>query len=130
MKKLLSKLNTYYLVALFTIISVIIIALATMACYFSGWPDVPNGLLLGGFLAAIFYLIEGIIERKETESMKSTGAIIITIVRFVVFTISLVLLALLYYKQGVHIFNIISFVGGYTISLIIFVIISLKRKKG
>lgn len=129
MKKRYQSLNMYYKVCLWSTISLIVVIGGTCCLFFLGYPDIPQGILLGALIGILSYLLLGIIDKKEMESHKSVGSIIITIVRFLLLAGAIVLSAWLSFEANYQIFNIFGVVGGYLLPLIWLIIFTGKENK-
>ena len=122
----LGKYNIYYKCSILSGFFLALISLGLIPLYFFSLKEIPLGILLGGGLGIISYLIVGILEDKRSTGYK--WAVVVSIVRYFVFALLLLLLGLCYYKWEIKIFNIFGFVGGYLLVTIIFVIIYLLTK--
>ena len=89
--------------------------------------ELPFGLLLGGGFGVLSYFVTGLFENKKDESYK--WAVVISILRFVILGILLFLVGLCYYKWEVKIFNIFTVVGGYSLCLVVLIILFVLKDK-
>ncbi len=129
MKNWIKNLQIYYKTAFISAISLVAVMLITLFLYFIGYHDVPNGIALGGLVGILSYLILGLVEGKDARNKRSVGAIIVSIMRFILLATVLVLSAYMYFKLEYHIFNPFAVVGGYLISLVVLIILVRKESK-
>lgn len=102
---------------------------ATSFLFTQGHMDIPLGILLGGTIFGSLSLVSHFLDKKDELDQTSRYSIIIIIVRFVILIASIVVIALMYYKFDLKIFNLFSFIGIYTVSIIIMVIVYLTNKE-
>lgn len=129
MKQWYAKINVYYKVCIWSIISVSVIVCATSPLFFLGYQDIPQGIILGAFVSILAFFILAIIDKKELENKKSIGVILINIFRFVVLASVLFLSGWLFYQKNIHLFNIFAITGSYFIPLIWLIILNRKENK-
>ena len=129
MKNWFAKLTTLYKVAFISFIAVVTAYLALIFCYFIEDPSTPNGLILGGGIGVLSYLVLALIEKRDSEKNKPVLTIIVTILRYFVIAAAIVISALLQYKWGYKIFNLFTVVGGYLIPLLVYIIVTLVERK-
>ena len=129
MKNWYIKLSVAYKSTLVSFAAVITIYLCLMFGYFTNHPDIPNGLILGGGIGVISYLVLGIVDKSDEKNNKFVLTIIVTILRYLLIAGAVVISALCQYKWGVKIFNVFSVVGGYLIPLVSFLVITLVERK-
>ncbi len=121
------ELNIYHKCAVLAGLLLCITSLALIPLYFFGYMNIPLGIILGAGYAIIIDVIFGIYENHRKEDYK--WAVVISITRFILFAILLVLVALCYYKWDIKIFNIFAVTGGYLTSQVIFVILAAINKR-
>ena len=129
MKQWFSQLSNYYKATIVSSIVIILVYLGLIFGYFINLSDIPNGLIAGGILGVLSYLFLAIAEQKEKLMLKSSLAIAITVIRFILIAILLIVSALLEYKFNLKIFNLFTILGGYMIPLIVYLIILLTGRK-
>ena len=129
MKNWYAKLTPIYKSTFVSFIAVIMVYLGLLFGYFINHPDIPNGLILGGGIGVISYLVLGIVDKRDEENNKFVLTIIVTILRYLLIAGAIVISALCQYKWGVKIFNVFSVVGGYLIPLVSFLVITLVERK-
>ena len=127
MIKAYNKLNIYHKCVVLSGLFLLLLSLALIPLYFFNYIDIPLGFLLGGMYGILCYFIIGLLENKRGEYYK--WAVLISILRFIVLAILLVLVALCYYKWEIKIFNIFTVLGGYLICLVVFIILSVFASK-
>ena len=129
MKNWFAKLTILYKVTFISFISVVMASLGLIFCYFIEDPSTPNGLIFGGGIGVLSYLVLALIEKRDSEKNKPVLTIIVTILRYFVIAAAIVISALLQYKWGYKIFNLFTVVGGYLIPLLVYIIVTLVERK-
>lgn len=124
-----NKLSSPFKTALLSTLVVVIAFIGFIFGYFTAQPDLPNGILAGGLLGSISYLLLGIAEMIDEKKQLPVWTIIFTVLRFILIAALVVVSALLQFKLGYKVMNVFTVVGGYAISLIIYIVISLLEKK-
>ena len=124
-----NKLSSSFKTALLSLLVTIVIFFGLIFGYFINQPDLPNGVLAGGILGSISYLLIGIAERIDEKKHVPLWTIIFTVIRFILIAALVVISAYLQFKLGYKVMNVFAVVGGYAISLIIYIMISLIEKK-
>ena len=124
-----NKLSSSFKTALLSLLVTVVAFLGLLFGYFINQPDLPNGVLAGGLLGSISYLLIGIAERIDEKNRLPVWTIVFTVIRFVLIAALVVVSALLQFKLGYKVMNVFAVVGGYAISLIIYIVISLIEKK-
>ena len=124
-----NKLSGSFKTAVLSLLVTIIIFLGLIFGYFINQPDLPNGVLAGGLLGSISYLLIGIAEKIDEKKRLPIWTIIFTVIRFILIAALVVISAYLQFKLGYKAMNVFAVVGGYAISLIICIVISLIEKK-
>ena len=128
MKQAFEKLNIYYKCSVLSGLFLIFISLCLIPLYFFGYMDIPLGFLLGGVYGVVVYFFTGLLENKRQDYYK--WAVVLSVLRFFILAVLLVLTALCYYKWELKIFNIFSVVGGYLLSLVVLIILFVVKDKG
>ena len=124
-----NNLSTSFKVALLSLLIVMLAFLGLMFGYFVNQPDLPNGVLAGGLLGSLSYLILGIVERIDEKRQTPLWTIVFTIIRFILIGALLLVAALLQFKYGYKAMNVFAVLGGYLISLIAYIIVLVLEKK-
>ena len=114
--------------ALLTYALTLVCFLATIFLFFIGRMDIPLGLLLGGVFCGTLSLIAGLLENKDEENKSSKYSIIMILSRFILLIAVTVIIALMYYRWDLKIFNVFSYVGAYIVSSTILVVTYLIYK--
>ena len=101
-----------------------VIALVGFACssflISTDLKDIPLGFLLSGGVIALVYVLSYLLVRIDIKRGSTVFSIISLGVRLVVILTTLLLLAFMYYRWDIKLFNIFVFVGVYTASIITF----------
>ena len=124
-----NKLSSSFKTAILSSIVIVVVFLGLIFGYFINQPDLPNGILAGGLLGSISYLLIGIAERIDEKKRLPIWTIVFTIIRFLLIAGLVVISALLQFKFGYKVMNVFTVLGGYFITLIIYIVISLKEKR-
>ena len=122
------KLNTYYKTGIWTLGIDIIVILPLIPLFFVDMFDIPLGILLGAIFSATFYFLIGYNQRDKYSRKALNIDIFLIILRFFLFAIAIVGLALLYYLANIRIFNIFGFAGAYLFGLLVHLFLS--RQEG
>lgn len=123
------KLSSSFKVAIISALLTVIAFLALMFGYFVNQPDLPNGVLAGGALGSLTYLLLGIVARFDDDRKLPILTIVVTVVRFILIAALLLVAALLQYQYEYKVMNVFAVLGGYIISLIVYIVILLIEKK-
>ena len=111
-----------------------VIALVAFACssflISTDLKDIPLGFLLSGGVIALVYVLSYLLVRIDIKRGSTVFSIISLGVRLVVILITLLLLAFMYYRWDIKLFNIFVFVGVYTASIITFCLSFILIKDG
>ena len=124
-----NKLSSSFKTAILSSIVIIVIFLGLIFGYFINQPDLPNGILAGGLLGSISYLLIGIADIIDEKKHLPIWTIVFTIIRFLLIAGLVVISALLQFKFGYKVMNVFTVLGGYFITLIVYIVISLKEKR-
>ena len=130
MKERYLKLNIYYQVSLWSLISLFLLLVMTSWLFFVGYLDIPLGIVLGGLIGTTSYFVLALIDKKELETHHSIGSIIVAIARLLALLAAMLLAAFLYYQLNIKILNIFAIMGGYLLPLIVLLILTLQKKRG
>jgi len=130
MKERYLKLNIYYQVSLWSLISLFLLLVMTSWLFFVGYLDIPLGIVLGGLIGTTSYFVLALIDKKELETHHSIGSIIVAIARLLALLAAMLLAAYLYYQLNIKILNIFAIMGGYLLPLIVLLILTLQKKRG
>lgn len=124
-----NKLFSAFKAALLSLIVTVVVFLGMLFGYFINQPDLPNGVLAGGLLGSLSYLLIGIAERIDEKKRLPIWAIVFTVIRFLLIATLVIVSALLQFKLGYKVMNVFTVLGGYFITLIIYIVISVIEKK-
>ena len=102
--------------------------LSTIFLFFQGLMDIPLGILLGGSIFGTLSLISGLVEKKDEDRKTPIYSIVLIGVRFLLLIAITIVIAFMYYRWNLPIFNIFAFVGAYTVSIIVMIIVYLIYK--
>ena len=114
--------------ALLTYVITLIATLSTIFLFFQGLMDIPLGILLGGSIFGTLSLISGLVEKKDEDRKTPIYSIVLIGVRFLLLIAITIVIAFMYYRWNLPIFNVFAFVGAYTVSIIIMIIVYLIYK--
>ena len=92
--------------------------------------EIPQGILLGGFLGIIIYLLLGLFDNKDKPKKSLIITSIIIGVRLLLIAGVLFLVGWLYYGLGFKAFNIFAVMFGYFVSLAVNIILVEREKVG
>ena len=106
----------------------LIATLSTIFLFFQGMMDIPLGILLGGSLFGTLSLLSGFLEKKDEDRKTPIYSIVLIGVRFLLLIAITIVIAFMYYRWNLPIFNVFAFVGAYTVSIIIMIIVYLIYK--
>ena len=126
--KLLGKLDNNLLTGIITLTLSLVIFACTSFLVLTPYKDIPFGFLLSGGIVSIVYVASSFLTRLDEGKQSSVGSLISIIVRFVIFVASVILLAFMYYRWDIKLFNIFTFIGVYTFSTLTFVLLFVIRK--
>ena len=122
-------LSSPFKTAIISLLVIIVAFLGLIFGYFIDQPGLPNGMLAGGLLGSLSYLFIGIAENHDDKKRLPILTIIITVLRFILIAALVVVSALLQFKLGYKVMNVFTVLGGYFITLIIYITISVIEKK-
>ena len=128
MRFFLSKNNSIK-TAIITYLITLIGVTSTIFLFFKEMMDIPLGILLGGGVFGSLALISGLIEKKDEERDSPIYSIIMIALRFLLLVALTIIIALMYYKWNLKIFNVFAFVGAYLASIIAMIVVYLIFKK-
>ncbi len=129
MKVWYRQLRNEYKIAVWSTIIILALVVVTIPCFFFSLMEIPQGIALGGLIGIVTYLLLGITNNEEKQKKSLVFAVIIMILRFLLLTGIMVLVAWLYYAKGVKAFNPFAVVGGYSVTLIVNAILVVKEKE-
>ena len=106
----------------------LVATLSTIFLFFQGMMDIPLGILLGGSLFGTLSLLSGFLEKKDEDRKTPIYSIVLIGVRFLLLIAVTIVIAFMYYRWNLPIFNIFAFVGAYTVSIIVMIVVYLIYK--
>ena len=115
--------------AIITYLTTLIALISTSFLFFNGMMDIPLGILLGGVLFGTLSLVSGIVEPKDDNRKAPIFSIILIAIRFLLLIASTLIIAFMYYRWNLPVFNVFAFIGAYTVNIIILIIVHLVSKK-
>ena len=122
------EVNNSIKTAFITYAVTLIATLSTIFLFFQGMMDIPLGILLGGSLFGTLSLVSGFLEKKDEDRKTPIYSIVLIGVRFLLLIAVTIVIAFMYYRWNLPIFNIFAFVGAYTVSIIVMIIVYLIYK--
>ena len=129
MKKWFIDLSNPYKTAFVSLIVVIVVFCSLVFGYFINYPGLPNGLLAGGLIGCLSYFTIGLADKIDEEKQKPVFTIVVQVVRYLLISALIVLAVLLEFKYQQRYLNVFTVIGGYMISLVIYIIISLLERQ-
>lgn len=123
-KEATNSIKTAFITYAFTLVCL----LATAFLFFIGRMDIPLGILLGGVFCGTLSLVAGLLERKDEIEASAKYSIIMIAIRFVLLIAFTIIIALMYYRWDIKVFNVFSFIGTYLVSTIILIVTYLIYK--
>ena len=126
--RLFKEANNSIKTAFITYLVTFVATLSTIFLFFQGMMDIPLGILLGGGVFGTLSLVSGLLEKKDDERTTPIYSIIMIGVRFLLLIGITIIIAFMYYRWNLPIFNVFAFVGTYTVSIVVMVIIYLIYK--
>lgn len=127
MKNWFISLNPSLKTAVFSSLVLTILMVVTCFLFFTGYSEIPLGILLGASVGIISYFVLGLLESKERNT-KQSFTILIFIIRFILILGVILLTTYLYYVKNIHIFNVFAVLGGYIVPVICLMIITLRKE--
>ena len=130
MKNWYAQLRLEYQVALWSAIVVLGLFVLCIPFYFFSLMEIPQGILLGGTLSILIYIVLGLVNNEEKAKQSLVLTIVVIAIKMLLIGGLLFLVGWLYYGKGVKPFNLFAVAGGYFIPLVIHVSLSIRRKDG
>ena len=125
--KLLKKLDNEILTAIIVFLCAVIGFTAT-SFLIPTYIDIPLGFVLSGGIIAFIYVLSSLFKKIDERRGSTTFSIISISLRMVLTITSLLLLALMYYRWNIKLFNVFVFVGVYTLGIIVYMITYITNK--
>ena len=120
--KFLSEIERNLRVAFFVAMLTVVALLSSIYCYFIDLMEVPLGFALGGIIVSSLYLLGHFMYQIDAKNGSIKYSIMMVGIRNIILISSVIVLAFLYYRWGVKLFNIFAYIGIYTGGVIIFVV--------
>ncbi len=117
-----------YKIAFWSLVSLVAITICLIPLWFFSLMEVPQGILLGGSVGVITYLLLGLFNNPKKQKQSLVITTIIMIVRFLLIAGILFLVGWLYYVKDMKAFNIFAVVGGYTLTIIVNIVLVRMEK--
>ena len=128
MKDWYKALRLEYKIVFWSLILLAVLTLCLIPLWFFSLMEIPQGILLGGSVGIITYLLLGIFNNPEKQKESLVITTIIMIVRFLLIAGILFLVGWLYYVKDMKAFNIFAVIGGYTLTIIINIVLVIREK--
>lgn len=109
-------------VALFVALLTIVAIISSIYCFFINFMEVPLGFALGGVIVSCLYLLGHFMYKLDVKNGAVKYSIMMVGIRNIILITSIILLALMYYRWGIKLFNVFAFIGIYTGGVIIYVV--------
>lgn len=129
MKRLFLIKNPIFKTFLYSIILATISLISVIPLSFFGYWNIPLGISIGLLINGVAYLLLFLLEERENMTHSVKISILINIFRFVVLAIFAIGFAIVEYVFYIKIANVFAIVGGYVISLVIYIITVLTERK-
>ena len=126
----IKKLDRSLLTAIITLLISIIGFVCSSYLISTDLKDIPLGFLLSGGVISLVYVLSYLFVRIDIKRGSSVFSILSLAVRLVLILTTLLLLAFMYYRWDIKLFNIFVFVGIYTASIITFCLSFILLKDG
>lgn len=127
--KFLDKYTNSTKIAFYIALVSICVFILLIPCFFFNLMDIPLGVMLGGVVISITYLLEGIAEKKDKERGTVAITIVAIAIKLIITCVLLVVICFMYYRWGYPIFNPFAYLGVYTLALMINIIVHIKERK-
>ena len=121
-------LNVEFKTVVWSSIVILSLVILTVPCFFFSLMEIPQGIALGGVVGTLMYLILGLLNNPNKQKQSLVFTTITIIIRFLAIGGILFLVGWLYYRLGFKAFNIFAVAGGYTVPLVINIILVRKER--
>ena len=128
MKDWYRQLKLEYKDAFWSALVISALVISTIPCFFFELMEIPQGILLGGAVGIVTYLLLGLANNKEKQTKSMVMTVVVIIIRFLTLGGILFLAAWLYFYMLVRVFNVFAVLGGYVVTIIIHIILARKEK--
>ena len=130
MKDWYRQLRLEYQVALWSAIVILGLFVLCIPFYFFSLMEIPQGILLGGALSILIYIVLGLVNNEEKAKRSLVLTVVVIVIKALLIGGLLFLVGWLYYGIGFKAFNIFAVAGGYIIPLIVHIILVERSKNG
>lgn len=109
-------------VALFVALLTLVAIISSIYCFFVNFMEVPLGFALGGVIVSSLYLLGHFLYQIDVKNGEVKYSILMVGIRNIILISSIIILALMYYRWDIKLFNIFAYIGIYTGGVIIYVV--------
>ena len=106
MKNWFVKLSSTYKAAFISTLVILAAFLSLIFGYFNELADIPNGVLAGGLIGILSLVFKGLAEKADAKRQKPIWTIVVSVSRYLLIGILIVVSAILQYQFGYKIFNL------------------------
>lgn len=117
-----------YKIAVWSLIVIVALVICLIPCFFFSLMEIPQGIALGGAIGILTYILLGIFNFEDKQIKSVIIAVVIMVLRFLLIGGVMFLVGYLYYSKGFKAFNIFAVLGGYTVTVIVNAVLTLKEK--
>ena len=128
MKDWYRNLKIEYQVSLWSAIIILGLFILCIPFYFFSLMEIPQGILLGGGISILIYLILGLFNNPEKPKKSLVITFVAIAIRLVIIGGILFLVGWLYYRMNMRAFNIFAVAGSYILPIIINIILAKKGR--
>ena len=118
--KLFSQFERNLRVAILVLFVAIIATVSSIFCFFNGYVHIPLGFLLAGVVNSLLYLFSHFMVNLDIKNGTVKYSIISVMVRNIVLLGLMLIIAFMYYRWDIKLFNIFVYVGIYTVGILLF----------
>lgn len=129
MKAFFEKHSNSFVAAILTFVVTLLAVAVSSFCFFNGHMDIPLGFLLGGGVMGGLNLLSALAEKADEKRQSTTFSILVITLRLTLLVGIAIIIAFMYYRWNLPIFNLYTFIAMYTMSVICTIIVHLVNKK-
>ncbi len=126
--KLLQKLDNNLFTAIAILLSSLVAFGITSFLLAGDYRDIPFGFLFAGGIISLLHITSSFLVKIDIKRGSSVFSILSVVMRLVALITALLIDTLMYYRWNIKLFNVFVFIGVYTFSVIIFMIVTILRK--
>ena len=126
--KLFQKLDNNLFTAIAILLSSLVAFGITSFLLTGDYCDIPFGFLFAGGIISLLHIASSFLVKIDIKRGSSVFSILSVVMRLVVLITALLIDTLMYYRWNIKLFNVFVFVGVYTYSVIIFMLVTILRK--